>query len=380
MTQSLTLIRQFPVGPGGAERYLELLARGLVEKGFRITLLCADAPPHSFFVESAKVDLVRLDVPRLSVGRVLRPWYFPMAVQRWLKRYPQPFVFSLERHWRQDLLRAGDGVHVEWLERRERLHGLWMKAMHRASPYQNLMRWSERRAYHPERTLRVMANSQFVKRQIVARFGFPEGRIDVVYNGVDLRQWPAEPDPHIRTRLGIREDALVAVFVGTGWERKGLRRAVEAVGAWRAKSGRPAHLLVAGKGPRHRYRAEGVEFLGTCGSVDLARVYRGADVMILPTLYDPFANVTLEALASGVPVVTSASNGASEILTAGRDGTVLEAEAPAERWAEALDEWAEPGSRNGIRTACRAAAERHSLETHLADVLALCVRIAALKG
>ncbi len=99
-------------------------------------------------VPGAEVDVVRLDIPNLGRWRPLRPWYFPWLVQAWLRKYPQPFVFSLERQWRQDLLRAGDGIHAEWLQRRRPLRNGLLNTLTSVSPYHRLTMMGERRAYH----------------------------------------------------------------------------------------------------------------------------------------------------------------------------------------------------------------------------------------
>lgn len=380
MEKHLTLVRQYPVGPGGAEKYLDLLVRGLTRCGFDITLLCADAPPHGIYFENAEVDVVRLDIPNLSRWRPLRPWYFPWLVQAWLRKYPQPFVFSLERHWRQDLLRAGDGIHAEWLQRRRPLRSGLFNTFACVSPYHRLTMMGERRAYHPDRTLWVLANSQFVKDQIVSRFGFPAGRVEVIHNGVNLDEWSAGADPWLRARLGLNPDAALGLFVGTGWERKGLREALASLAAWSEKSGRPVHLAVAGRGPQSRYAGPNVTFFGALSHAELARFYRGADFLLLPTWYDPFANVTLEALASGLPVITTRTNGAAEILEDGTDGAVVDSARDRGAIADKIGLFADPDRREAVRAACRRKAEGFGLEDHVGKVVELCARVAALKG
>lgn len=380
MEKHLTLVRQYPVGPGGAEKYLDLLVRGLIERGFEITLLCADAPPHGIFSETSAVDVVRLDIPNLSRWRPLRPWYFPWLVQAWLRKYPQPFVFSLERHWRQDLLRSGDGIHAEWLQRRRPLRNGLLNALTFVSPYHRLTMMGERRAYHPERTLWVLANSNFVRDQIVSRFGFPVGRTEVIHNGVNLEEWSPEADPWLRARLGVPPEGALGLFVGTGWERKGLREARDALAAWSAKSGRPAHLAVAGRGPARWYRGPNVTFFGAVSHAELGRFYRGADFLLLPTWYDPFANVTLEALASGLPVITTRANGAAEILEDGADGGVVDSARDREGLVDKIGVLADAARREEVRAACRRKAERFGLADHVGKVVDLCMRVAALKG
>ena len=375
----ITLIRQFPVGRGGAESYLELLVRGLAARGFKINLLCADCPPHSLFSRMPEVDVVRLDTMQMSRLRWLRPWWFPFLVARWLKHYPQPFVFSLERCWRQDLLRAGDGVHAEWLERRRPLRRWPARVLDRMALFHLLTAMSERLAFHPDRTTCVMANSDFIRRQIVARFEIPERRIHVLHNGIDLGRWSCAPSDWVKRRLGVGDDCLVAAFVGSGWERKGLRVAVDAIGLLAQKRPGGAVLAVAGHGKRVLFRAPCVEFLGELRGADIAHLYQSADLLLLPTHYDPFANVTLEALASGLPVVTSDTNGGAEVLTDPQVGVVVRGGSSAEEWADKIARFDDPTKRERRRQACREVAAQHAIGAHVEQVVALCETILAAK-
>jgi UDP-glucose:(heptosyl)LPS alpha-1,3-glucosyltransferase len=133
----------------------------------------------------------------------------------------------------------------------------------------------------------------------------------------------------MRTKLGIPEDALAHVFVGGGFERKGLFRLIEAF----ARSGRQdAHLLVVGrdKGQARAQRlaasrgvAARVHFAGA--QLDVQPWYAAADSFVLPTLYDPFPNAALEAMACGLPVIVTFQSGTAELISEGVNGMVCDA-------------------------------------------------------
>ena len=150
--------------------------------------------------------------------------------------------------------------------------------------------------------------------------------------------------------------------------------------AWSAKSGRPAHLAVAGRGPVRRFRGPNVTFFGSIGHAELQRFYRGADFLILPTWYDPFANVTLEALASGLPVITTRANGAAEILEEGVDGAVVETARDRGALVDQIGLFADTAKREEARAACRRKAEQFGLADHVGKVVELCMKVRALKG
>ena len=169
----------------------------------------------------------------------------------------------------------------------------------------------------------------------------------MVYNGVDLERF--HPDNRARHRavaraaLGIEESAWMLLFVGSGFERKGLGPLLEGF-ARLPDPGR--RLVVAGKGDVPRYQrlaaragvAERVVWMGPVPEVE--RLYAAADAVALPARYEPFGNVHLEALASGVPVLTSVHAGGAEVVRAGDNGWVVDAVAaePIARGLTALRE------------------------------------------
>jgi UDP-glucose:(heptosyl)LPS alpha-1,3-glucosyltransferase len=159
-----------------------------------------------------------------------------------------------------------------------------------------------------------------------------------------------------RRRLGLPGDRFIAAFIGTGWKRKGLRFAASALQGARLPG---AVLAVAGRGPERRHRAPGVAFLGP--QKDVRPLLAAADVFILPTVYDPFSNACLEALALGRPVITTAANGCAEILEEGITGSVAGEPHDVATLAAALHYWAEGGRAAEAEASCRAAAGRFTL-------------------
>jgi glycosyltransferase involved in cell wall biosynthesis len=149
------------------------------------------------------------------------------------------------------------------------------------------------------------------------------GAISVIPNGVDTRAFVRDGDirARVRSQLGVSDSELVAMFVGVDWDRKGLQYAIEAVArvpAWR--------LLVVGPGEVVRYReialragANGrVMFLGR--KSDTAPYFAAADGFVMPTAYEAFPLVTLEATAAGLPLLVSQVSGMEELIVAGENG------------------------------------------------------------
>jgi UDP-glucose:(heptosyl)LPS alpha-1,3-glucosyltransferase len=160
--------------------------------------------------------------------------------------------------------------------------------------------WADKQALTQAKI--VVANSKLCAKDIQTEH--PSVRVEVVYNGVDVARFRPDPQQREKIRQELNAQGPVAVFLGTGFHRKGLDIAIAALppswALWVVGEGRPL------PGPAS------VRYLGPAKEPE--RFLQAADAMILPTRYDPFANACLEAMACGVPVLTTPTNGASEVL------------------------------------------------------------------
>ncbi len=269
---------------GGTERWLVGFARWLVAHGHTVEVLCNEVRSDL----RAEPGVRFLHLPMLRPARHLSLWW---SARRALARGSWDAVMGFGRTTGHQLFRAGGGTHAAWLRR--------------ASP---LVRWSpgarieaalDRAAARSARV--CIANSRMGAEDLRRDHGVT--RVEVVYNGVDTTRF--RPDAHVRAevRRALGATGPVALFLGTGFRRKGLDRAVAAlppgVTLWVAGSDRPWHA------------PSNVRFLGAANAPE--RLLQACDVLLLPTRYDPFANSCLEALACGIPFVTSPDNGASEV-------------------------------------------------------------------
>ena len=195
-------------------------------------------------------------------------------------------------------------------------------------------------------------------------------RTVVIPNGVDTAAFApgsrSQDAAALRERLGIAPGRLVAIFVGSEWDRKGLEPAIRALrgaGAW--------DLLVVGDGEREHYeaiaRAEGVQDAVRWAGVsrDVAPFYELADALVFPTAYEAFPLVALEAAASGLPILATAVNGVRELVHDGVEGFLIERDPEAIR-RRLRELGADPGLRERMGAAAREAALRYSWEQMVA--------------
>ncbi|MFA5353212.1 MAG: glycosyltransferase family 4 protein [Thermodesulfovibrionales bacterium] len=337
---------------GGAERYLQTLVRSFLKEGHEI---------HIFANKWADEEGVRFHkVGIIPVTSFLSVTSFNRNCRKALeKTEPMDCVISLERTTCQDIYRAGEGCHAEWLAIRSQREPFHKRLSFRINPLHRSMLAIEKRLF--TETKRIVANSEMVKRQIMKHYAVPEERITVIYNGVDLERFCPENREswrqEVRERLKIDGDTQVLLFVGSGFERKGLPVFIDALAKLKD---REFKAMVIGKGDSCTYRSItrdkgiGDKIVFIEPKKEIEKFYAAADLFVLPTLYDPFSNATIEAMASGLPVITSQNNGAAEIIQDGQEGYVLRDLSDAEELAEKISLSLEDPFSMGMRARKRA--------------------------
>ncbi len=326
----VALIRKAYSPFGGAERYINTLAKHLADSGHEVHVF-ANKWESATTNEPLAQRLVFHKVAMMKGLSVLEALTFAINARRLLEKEQFDVAFSFERTLHQDIYRAGDGCHKEWLVQRAKYEPRWKTLLVRVNPLHLVLLWIEKWLFDPKNTKKVIANSFGGKEEILKHYDFPEDRIHVVYNSVDTKRFsPLNREKYratVRMELGVSPSDRVIFFLGSGFERKGLSfamRMVEACNDPRAK------LVVAGKDDTRKYQGlatqlgirDKVIFVGPTEEPE--KLYAAADIFLLPTIYDPFSNACLEAMASGIPVVTTRTNGASEWITEGANGYVIE--------------------------------------------------------
>jgi UDP-glucose:(heptosyl)LPS alpha-1,3-glucosyltransferase len=339
----LALIARPFVFHGGVERATAGLLEALAARGHDLHLLSPGAA-----VAPAGVTLHRLPLPRLpATARVLA---LAALAARAVVGGRWDVVQSHERTLRQHVYRAGEGCHRAYLASGA--------AGRSRMIYDRVVQALEARVF--ARTPRIVAIARRGQREIEGFFGLRAPRVSVIYNGVDLERFHPERAASYRrparAEAGLTDDDRVLLFAGSGFERKGLATAIAALPRLDQ-----ARLVVVGRGDEARYRRGAAE-LGVSDRIrwlgprrDLERWYGAADVLALPTRYEPFGNVHLEALASGIPVVTTTAAGGAEVVEEGKNGSVIAPDDPGALAAAVQRLFGE--NRSALTQAARGAAE-----------------------
>ncbi len=323
---SVTLLKSEIARKGGLEKYTWQIALAFHQLGAQVTLLTTGpvipSPPG--------INIVSFPIHYLmSVWNVHA---FDRACTAYLKDHPTPIVFGLDRNRFQTHIRAGNGSHAGYLKHRKATES-WMKGLSfQVNPLHRLLLQIEKESFeHPDLQV-LFTNSHMVRDEIVSHYAVDPEKVRVVHNGVewnhlqpDFNQWE-EKREQLVSEWKLDPNAYQLLFIGHNYQRKGLTELLHGLAHVKNKE---IHLNVVGKDKNIAYYeqlaarlnlASQVRFFGS--HPHTLPFYQLADALVIPSHYDPFANVTVEALAMGLFVISSKTNGGHEVLTS-QSGTMI---------------------------------------------------------
>jgi len=318
------ITRRFDAAGGGTERDLIVTAEILRAAGHELTILAEEIRGAT---EDWRVRRVG-GGPRL--GRAASLLRFAYAAVPYARRAGTDLVLSFARVISADVMRSGGGAHVSYLREARKWRGRSSAIAMRLRPYHQVQMLIERRGFRDPSLKRALAVSEFVRHDLIDSFGLPTAKTITIYNGVDLERFRPARDQsardEIRRRFGIPASARLVIFVGNGFARKGLGFLIE---AWPLIAGGTFLLVVGSDRDSNAYAsradelnvAERVVFAGAQPKVE--ELFQAADAFAMPSLFEPFGNVVLEAMASGLPVLTSAYCGVAELLASSMRGFIV---------------------------------------------------------
>jgi UDP-glucose:(heptosyl)LPS alpha-1,3-glucosyltransferase len=372
----IAIIRQRYNPFGGAERFVERALGALAGEGAEVTLITRNwegAPRKGF-----RQIICNPGYSRLFGGRSARDRSFAAAAQLEMAKGHFDITQSHERIPGCMIFRAGDGVHAAWLAHRARILSPLQALIQRWSPYHRQVVAAEKAMFEHPALQAVICNSQMVADEICHFYGVHRSKLQVIYNGVDTTTFHPGLDGEFRvaTRIaaGIASDTPVLLFVGSGFERKGVPQLLQAVAGMKNQA---AQIVIVGADRKLKAMKALAEKLGLSRRVhfagplkDVRPWYGAADGFVLPTLYDPCPNAALEAMACGLPIVTSTTCGAQEWVESGVNGWVVDAVNIGELSGR-LDNLAGLAGNAAARGAARASVEALTLSAMADRLLAL---------
>lgn len=297
--KKLALIKRDSHSAGGLEKMTSLILDALTAKGADVSVFSTDCYQPRGLIKAQKIK----------------------DFDRYLSTKTASFdvIFSMDRASRQTHHRAGNGVHAAYLNLRAQTEGRLKKWSFAANPLHRMHLQLEKQTFESPQTQIIIVNSAMVRSQILHYYNTPASKIHVIHNSINYNEIESNfyDRKHYASQLGLDPSLFQFVFIGNNFQRKGLDPLLKALAQLSSKH---FHLSVIGTDKNSASYAalaarlkikDHVTFFGAQNSRPF---YKAADCLVIPSLYDPFANVTVEALSLGLFVVSSKTNGGHEIL------------------------------------------------------------------
>ncbi|HSX12715.1 MAG TPA: glycosyltransferase family 4 protein [Rhabdochlamydiaceae bacterium] len=325
MTKQITILKKNLSGRGGLENQTFQIAQAFQKRGFTVTCLTSGSIHPDFQRSSLHFHAFSLK----SKINFLKVHEFDRQCQNYLKANPCDLVFGMERNRFQTHLRLGNGIHRAYLHHLSQFETSWQRFSHLFNPgHYTFLNFEKTALEHPNLKV-VIANSAMVQKEIQHYYKVDPSKIHLLHNGVDwhgmaqdFEEWEEKRHSEMERR-GLDPSKFQFLFVGHNYGRKGLPFLLK---AWPQL--KECQLSVVGQDrnlPYYRALAKNLKDVFFFGPQEKVRpFYQIADALLIPSIYDPFSNATLEALGMGLFVVSSKTNGGHEVLNEG-NGTVIEA-------------------------------------------------------
>ncbi|MGE0711942.1 MAG: glycosyltransferase family 4 protein [Planctomycetota bacterium] len=380
---------------GGVERYVYDLVGRLLAAGHEVHYFCHFWDDHV----DPRVKLHRIPNTWKQI-RFMKVWSYDRWLSQRVKREDFDVVHGFSKSSYQDIYTDGSGCLLDFqgYSIDEAAKSGLKRALKRRSWHQKQVLEIEKRRFTRGNFHRIVVMSDLVGEQIKSRYGLTSDEVITLYNGIDTERFHPRNreryDREYRERIVIPKRTFVALCIGNDYKRKGVPALIEAARIVQQRGGLPddRQLRVAIVGqcdPRYEKelsqlaRAKGVwdvvKFYGVQHQVD--RWHSIANLFVLPTRFDAFGNVVLEAMATGVPTLVSKKAGAAECVREGETGWVLQDPDDAHAIAERIFQLAgDPELERRMGEAARDAACTYSWDVHFERMLALYEEVRALKA
>lgn len=357
---------------GGAETYLCDLSRNLVADSHEVHLYCC-----RWDDKSLPSSLIVHQLPASSGWRFLRPWKFGQACLQALQGQHHDVTVGFDKTWGLDVLYPQGGLHaasqyhnrLKFRTMPERLVADLGKCF---DPAAWSFRWLEHRQYLARQAPVIIVNSQMVQRHFQQFYGVGPDQLRMIHSAIDPKRFESthrEQERLAERQLwGIPPNHSVGLMVAMNYRLKGLEPLIRA--AVNLPRDSLVTLAIVGHPNTRRYErlakslgvADRFRFLGF--RADPRTAYFAADFLVHPTFYDPCSLVVLEALACGLPVITSRYNGASELLKIPDCGLVIQDPHDAKELSRALIQMTISDYRRSASLAALEAAQRWTFDDH----------------
>lgn len=366
-------IENFSLHGGGAEAYAVQLAHSLVSAGWEVHIY-----GHSWDGEPNQAIFHMIPSLPRWVPPSIRVLHFALSHRRMIKEDDFDVILGFGNTLVMNVYQSHGGVHFRSNIRKLRatrnrfLRSIKALALFMTPKY-HARAWIESSPFRAGNRSVIIAISEMVRKDMSEYFGLREDEIWLVYNGIDVDRFGSKEKDRrerVRRRLGF-DSEVVFLFMAYDFRKKGVRYLLEAAAALRDRVGAARfRVVVAGGSPSPPLRRL-VARLDLHGIVTFPgptkepeTLYNACDLFILPTFYDACSLVVFEAMAAGLPAITTVFNGAAGVITDGVDGVVLLDPKDVEAMSEAMERFLDPGVLESASHAARQTARKYTLENN----------------
>jgi len=382
MKIALNIYKYLPT-KGGGEGYLANFANQLAERGHEVHIYASKW-------ESDNNKIRYHTIPSIRFPKFLKDVSFVINSYKLMAKNDYDIVHVVGRALGMNVFNPHCGVEKAWLKQdllsvRCPYFRLLKRIIKFFSFRQNYILWLDRKQYTGKGVFRIIAISDMIKNDIVKYHNIDPQKIDVVYNGVDLKRF--NPDNKNKYRKVIRDELslgeeFVILYISNNFRLKGLLTLVKSLGELK-KVGMDFKVLIIGRGNEAPYRKlakklgciDNLLFLGHVGEIE--KYYAASDLYVHPTFYDSCSLVTTESLASGLPVITTVFDGASGIMEDGRDGFVMRDPKNYTALAEKISLFFNDEFRQKASIAAREKAEKYPAEKNCDEIIEIYKEVVA---
>ncbi len=313
--------RRFSLRHGGSERYCVNLSRQLQQVGHDVTIIGETIDEEL----QNEVLFVPVRPNRLTSWTSNRS--FAEQCGKAAKQGKYDITYGIGRSFGLDAVRVTERLQSHWVCVHYR-HPV-KQMLQRLNPRHRTLIDLERTIYQSKNVRRIVTQSQLDRKLVCEYYNIPQEKIQIIYNGVDTTLFNPGlklERNKLRDELNICQDVPLIIFASMDFEGKGLRSILNAIKKTKHSE---THLLVLGTGPEIKFKGIAKE-LGIGRRIvfagrrnDIQRCYGAGDLFLLPTAYEPFPNVNLEAMACGLPVVTTLTAGGADIIQEKKNGYLI---------------------------------------------------------
>jgi UDP-glucose:(heptosyl)LPS alpha-1,3-glucosyltransferase len=379
-------LEHFSRHAGGAEAYAVDLAQALIDHGWEVHLY-----GHSW--DGAPAQATFHEIPRLSswVPPSVKIVHFALTHRREVLKERYDVVLGFGNTVTMDVYQSHGGVHYcSTMRKLKAVSNPVLRLLKTLtaflSPKYYARAWIESAPFRVKPRPALIAISDMVRQDLSRHFHVPEHDIHLVYNGINFNRF-SEGAPSgsndLRSKLGFDQEVLF-LFMAYDFRKKGVRYLIEAAGELVKRVGPGKFgVVVVGRTPPlplkrlvDKLRLDRtVVFPGPTREPEA--YYHASDVFVLPTFYDACSLVVFEAMAAGLPAITTVFNGAAGIIGHGKDGMVVKDPRDINEMTDAMQRFLDKGNLQSTSEAARQTAAHYTLEANHEQMIAIMTEVAS---